>query len=182
MQRAGKAVNDLASRRLAIDDASGMTATQLRAKVRRLASRYGLGIVFIDYMQLLNDGGNQENRNQELSKISAGLKALARELDIPVFVLSQLSRGPAKAGATPQAHDLRDSGSLEQDADVVLLLHRPQQNAQAGKFEDGEEAQLIIAKQRNGPTGTIRLQWIGEQMRFGQLNESSDQPKQDGLL
>jgi replicative DNA helicase len=182
MRKVGAALNDIATRRLAIDDASGVTATQLKAKIRRLASRYGLGIVFIDYMQLLSDGDRAENRNQELSKISAGLKALARELDIPVIVLSQLSRGPAKAGATPQAHDLRDSGALEQDADVVMLLHRPQQNQDAGKFEDGEEAQLIIAKQRNGPTGTIRLQWIGEQMRFGQLAAEPVAPKQGALI
>lgn len=182
LQRAGKALGDISGRRFAIDDASGATATQLRAKVRRLASRHGLGIVFVDYMQLLHESGDQENRNQELSKISAGLKALARELDMPVFVLSQLSRQSAKENAVPQAHSLRDSGSLEQDADVVLLLHRPQQNATSGKFEDGEEAQLIIAKQRNGPTGMIRLQWIGAQMRFGQVADDTPAPKQEALL
>jgi len=165
MQRVGRSLNDVGLRRVAIDDASGVTATQLRAKVRRLASRHGLGIVFVDYMQLLYDGGTSENRNQELSKISAGLKSLARELDIPVFVLSQLSR--PKDGHAPQTHSLRDSGSLEQDADVVMLLHRPQQDA-SGAFLDGEAATLILAKQRNGPTGSIPLRWVGEQMRFGE--------------
>lgn len=167
-QRVGKSLNDLGALRMAIDDASGVTPTQLRSRVRRLASRHGLGIVFIDYMQLLRDGTAQENRNQELSLISASLKSLARELDIPIVVLSQLSRTSAKSGAAPQVHDLRDSGSLEQDADVVLLLHRPNQHDEVKRMQDGDPAQLIIAKQRNGPTGSIPLQWVGEQMRFGE--------------
>lgn len=167
-QRAGKSLNDLGALRIAIDDASGVTPAQLRSRVRRLASRHGLGIVFIDYMQLLRDGTAQENRNQELSLISASLKSLARELDIPIVVLSQLSRTSAKSGSAPQVHDLRDSGSLEQDADVVLLLHRPNQHDEVKRMQDGDPASLIIAKQRNGPTGSIALQWIGEQMRFGE--------------
>jgi replicative DNA helicase len=166
LRRTAAAMDRIAGLRLAIDDAVGATSTQLRAKVRRFAARYGLGVVFIDYMQLLHDGGKAENRNHELSKISAGLKGLARELDIPVFVLSQLSRDSAKGSRRPQLSDLRDSGSLEQDADVVLLLHRPGQHHEAGQARDDNEAELIIAKQRNGPTGPIKLQWIGEQMRF----------------
>lgn len=111
-QRAKHAKEQIAERRFAIDDATATTATQLRAKVRRFASRYGLGMVFVDYMQLLHESRDFENRNQELARISAGLKSLARELDIPVFVLSQLSRTPAKESGGPQAHHLRDSGCL----------------------------------------------------------------------
>jgi replicative DNA helicase len=178
-QRAGRAIESVAARRFAIDDASGSSATQLRAKARRFASRYGLGMLFIDYMQLVHEHGDTENRNQELSKISWGWKNLARELDIPVFVLSQLSRGSAKENRRPQVSDLRDSGSLEQDADVVLLLHRPQET---GKYQDGEEAEIIVGKQRNGPIGPVRLQWIGDQMRFGPLDVAAPEPEQGSLV
>lgn len=180
MKRAGEALNAIGARRLAIDDATGSSATQLRAKARRFASRYGLGMLFIDYMQLVHDTVDAENRNQELSKISWGWKSLARELDIPVFVLSQLSRGVTKDNRRPQVSDLRDSGSLEQDADLVLLLYRPHQG-ESGKFQDGEEAEIIVGKQRNGPIGPVRLQWIGEQMRFGPLEEQASEPTQERL-
>lgn len=176
MQRVGAALSRLAERRLAIDDSSGQTATALRGKVRRLAQRYGLGACFIDYMQLLRDGAGREaeNRTQELSAISAGLKDLARELDIPIIVLSQLSRDIEKHGSRrPRISDLRDSGSLEQDADVVLMLWRPKQHEENQHYSDGEPAELIVGKQRNGPTGIVKLQWRGEQMRFG---EQSDEP------
>lgn len=182
MDQVSRAMVAIAERRLAIDDATGLTGTQLRAKVRRLASRYGLDIVFIDYMQLLQDDSGAENRNLELSRISASLKGLARELDIPVFVLSQLARASARENRRPQASDLRDSGSLEQDADIVLLLHRPNQTDTA-RFEDDETAELIIAKQRNGPTGLVPLKWLGEQMRFGGVDEApASQPQQGALV
>lgn len=181
-RRAGDAINALALRRFAVDDASGSSATQLRAKARRLASRHGLGILFIDYMQLVHDGDHAaENRNQELSKISSGWKTLARELNIPLVVLSQLSRGSDKENRRPRMSDLRDSGSLEQDADVGLLLWRPQQG-ESGQFQAGEEAEVIVGKQRNGPIGPVRLQWIGAQMRFGDVHEDSTAPTQEALL
>jgi replicative DNA helicase len=180
--RAKWAKEQIEARRFAIDDATGVTATQLKAKVRRFASRHGLGIVFIDYMQLLHESGDFESRNQELARISAGLKSLARELDMPVFVLSQLSRESAKAGGVPQAHSLRDSGALEQDADVVLLLHRPNQHDEQKRMQDGDPAQLIIAKQRNGPTGSIKLQWIGEQMKFGEEAQAAPAAAQQGSM
>lgn len=182
-QRAQKAKADIQARRFAIDDATGATATQLKAKVRRFASRYGLGIVFVDYMQLLHESGDFESRNQELARISSGLKSLARELDIPVFVLSQLTRQNAREGTSPQAHNLRDSGALEADADVVLLLHRPNQHDEQKRLQDGDPAQLIIAKQRNGPTGSIQLQWIGEQMKFGEeASQTVRAPEQAAML
>lgn len=183
-QRVNEAMLDIARRKIAIDDAVGMSATQLRAKVRRFASRRGIGALFVDYMQLVYDQSiGAENRNQELAQISAGWKSLARELNIPVIVLSQLSRGNAKENRRPQVSDLRDSGALEQDADVAILLHRPQQNEHSGsKYQDGEEAEIIIGKQRNGPTGLIRLQWVGPQMRFAALEEKVDEPKQETLV
>jgi replicative DNA helicase len=165
LRQAGAAMESLGVRRFAIDDASGSTATQLRAKARRFASKYGLGMLFVDYMQLVHDTSVKgENRNQELSKISWGWKSLARDLNIPVFVLSQLSRNNDKENRRPKLSDLRDSGSLEQDADLVLLLYRPQQAD--GTFQDGEEAEIIIAKQRSGPIGPVKMQWVGQQMRF----------------
>lgn len=181
LRKASAAIESLGARRFAIDDASGSTATQLRAKARRFASRYGLGALFIDYMQLVHDTGNAENRNQELGKISAGWKSLARELNIPLIVLSQLSRSNDKENRRPKVSDLRDSGNLEQDADVVLLLWRPHQH-ESGKFQDGEEAEIIVGKQRNGPIGPVRMQWIGEQMRFGELAEEPAAPTQGALV
>jgi replicative DNA helicase len=168
-ERVGNALSRLGSKKLAIDDASGLTDAQLRARVRRFSSRYGLGIVFVDYLQLLT-GEKSENRNLEVSKMSRGLKGLAKDLNIPVVLLSQLNRDNEKTNRRPRLSDLRDSGSLEQDADVVLLLHRPQQHEDGEGYKDGEKAELIIAKQRNGPTGIIDLMWMGSQVRFGELD------------
>lgn len=170
MRRVGDALGRLSERRLAIDDASGQTAAGVRAKVRRLASRYQCGLVMVDYMQLLRTGQRSENRNQELSQISAGMKDLAKELNAPVVVLSQLSRDSEKnAGRRPAVWNLRDSGSLEADADLVILLHRPNQHEDGQRYSDGEPAELIIAKQRNGPTGVIPLQWQATTMRFADV-------------
>lgn len=176
--RVGQAINALSERLLAIDDSSGQTAPAIRGKVRRLAQRYGLGICFIDYIQLLRDSHGQahENRNQELAQISAGLKDLARDLNAPIVVLSQLARAPEKDNRRPRVSDLRDSGALEADADLVMLLHRPGQHDDGQRYQEGEEAQLLVAKQRNGPTGTIKLQWMADQMRFGESASDLSQP------
>jgi replicative DNA helicase len=166
-QRAvGEAMNRITQKHLAIDDASGITAMQLRSKIRRLASRHGLGIVFVDYLQLIQSAG--ENRALELGAISGALKALAKDLDIPVVVLSQLSREHVKANRPPTMADLRDSG-VEADADLILLLHRPKASETTQRYQDGEEAELLIAKQRNGPTGKVKLQWNGAQTRFTEV-------------
>lgn len=180
LKLAGDALNALSSYNIAIDDSTGTTATQLRAKARRFALRYGLGVLFIDYAQLMQDGEKAENRNLELGKISWGWKALARELNIPVFILSQLAGAPVKENKRPRPSDMRDSGTLHQDADVVLLLWRPQQSSD--DTQAGEEAELIIGKQRNGPLGPIRLNWIGEQMRFESLEEQPQEPSKQGSL
>lgn len=183
MQRVGEALSRLAERRLAIDDAGGQTIAGLCAKVRRLAHRYGLGIVFIDYLQLIQ--GAAENRTQEIAQISGRLVALAKELRIPVVVLSQLSREAAKGGpaAKPQLHNLRDSGAIEQDAHVVILIHRPNQQTESGRFEDGELADLILAKQRNGPANrTLPVMWHGPHMQFVDVDDRHHAPPQQGRL
>lgn len=170
MTRVGEALARLSERRLAIDDAGGQTIAGLCARVRRLAHRYGIGIVFIDYLQLIQ--GAAENRTQEIAQISGRLVALAKELQIPVVVLSQLSREAAKGGplSKPQLHNLRDSGAIEQDAHVVILIHRPNQQTESGRFQDGEAAELILAKQRNGPANrTLPVYWDGPSMRFADV-------------
>lgn len=154
----------IGERRLAIKDPSRQNLQGLCADIRRLAaSRSGLGIVFVDYMQLI-DGPKAENRTQEVSAISKRLKGLAMELRIPVVALAQLSRDAAKSNDRPQLHHLKESGSLEQDANVVLLLHRPQANE--ASYTDGEEAELIVAKNRGGKRGLINLAWRASLTRF----------------
>lgn len=167
MARVGDAMQRLSERRLAIDDAAGQSIAGLCAKIRRLALRYGTGMVFVDYLQLLH--GTGENRTQEITQISGRLKALAKDLNCPVVALSQLTRDSARQGAAtrPALHNLRDGGSIEQDADVVLMIHRPNKQADSSRFGDGEEVELILAKQRNGPAGVVReAVWHAASMRF----------------
>ncbi|MHC4344088.1 MAG: DnaB-like helicase C-terminal domain-containing protein, partial [Planctomycetota bacterium] len=143
-----------------IDDTSTLTPLELRAKCRRLKSLYDIRCVIVDYLQLMHLGsGRVESRQQEITTISRYLKALARELNIPVVVLSQLNRSPeGREGHTPRMSDLRESGSIEQDADVVVLLHREDYYHRGDKeWEANNKADLIIAKQRNGPTGSVEL-------------------------
>jgi replicative DNA helicase len=147
-----------------IDDSSTISLFELRAKARRLKMQRDIKAVFIDYMQLMEAPEvRREGRTQEISFISRGLKSLARELEVPVVVLSQLNRSPeGREGHRPRMSDLRESGSIEQDADVVLLLHRED-------YYDNKAppvAEVIIAKQRNGPTGTIQLTWDSKMTRF----------------
>lgn len=174
-----EAMTRIGERRLWIDDAGGQTPAGMRAKARQLAHRHGLRLLIIDYMQLMRDGEKHENRNQEISVISAGMKDLAKDLDIPIIVLSQLTRDADKQGGNrrPELWHLRDSGSLEQDADVVLMLHRPGQHADGERYKDGEEAEILIRKQRNGPTGLIKAQWVAEQMRFAE--RAPEQPARE---
>ena len=145
-----------------IDDSATGTVLEMKAKARRLkAEAQDLGLIIVDYMQLMSGGARKENRVQEVSEISRGLKALARELDLPVIALSQLSRAPEqRTDRRPQLSDLRESGSIEQDADLVMFLYRPEYY-QGPIDKDGNslegKAELIVAKQRNGPTGTVEL-------------------------
>ena len=153
---------------LYIDDSPNMTLVEIRAKCRRLKQRVGLKMVIIDYLQLMTSGKRVESRQQEVSEFSRALKLLAKELQVPVIALSQLNRGPEqRADKKPAISDLRESGSLEQDADMVILLHREsayeKDNPRAG------EADLIVAKHRNGPTRTVTVAFHGHYSRFADM-------------
>lgn len=162
-------IGPLTSAPIYIDDTPAITIRELRAKARRLQSREGdLGLILVDYLQLMGGSGNSENRQQEVSEISRSLKALARELNVPIIALSQLSRTVEQTkDKRPQLSHLRESGSLEQDADIVLFIHREEYYN-----EDTDRrgiADVIIAKHRNGPTGTVELAFQNELTRFDNL-------------
>lgn len=163
-----------------VDDTSSLSPLQFRAKARRLKSMHNIGCVIIDYLQLMHLGsGRVESRQQEITTISRYIKALARELNIPVIVLSQLNRAPeGREGHRPRMSDLRESGSIEQDADVIMLLHRENYYRRGEEnYEENDTAELIIAKQRNGPTGNIPLIFREEFTRFenaSRLREPKD--------
>jgi replicative DNA helicase len=155
---------------LYIDDSPNMTLVEIRAKCRRLADRVGLQMIVIDYIQLMTSGKKVESRQQEVSEFSRALKLLAKELEVPVIAISQLNRNSEKSeNKKPELSHLRESGSLEQDADVVVLLHREdiadKEHSRAG------EADLIVAKQRNGPTGTVVVNFLGQFSKFEDMKK-----------
>jgi replicative DNA helicase len=160
---------ELSEAQILIDDASTLTPLELRARARRLKSKHNIQCIVVDYLQLMHLGsGRAESRQQEITTISRYLKSLARELDLPVMVLSQLNRSPeGREGHRPRMSDLRESGSIEQDADVIMLLHREDyyHRGEDG-YEPNNTAELIIAKQRNGPTGTVKLTFMDKTTRF----------------
>jgi replicative DNA helicase len=161
----GKAAEDFKKAPLLIDDSSNLTIMELRAKARRIHARKKLGMVIVDYLQLLSGTDSRAPREQQVAEVSRGLKALAKELDVPVLVLSQLNRSSEKENRTPRLSDLRESGSIEQDADVVLMLSRPKDADE--KFQTAANAaDLIVAKQRNGPVGDLKLTFLQEITRF----------------
>ena len=169
-QRLAAAAGHLNTASIWIDDSPGNTVLEMRAKARRLMAESTFGLLVIDYMQLMSSHRTSESRTQEVSEISRGLKALARELEIPVIALSQLSRAPEqRTDRRPQLSDLRESGSIEQDADLVMFLYRPEYyfgpTDKDGTSVEGK-AELIIGKQRNGPTGTVDLYFHKEYTRF----------------
>jgi replicative DNA helicase len=154
-----------------IDDTPSVTLFEMMSKCRRLKIEKGLDLIVVDYLQLMSDGGRTDNRQQEISNISRGLKALARELDCPVLALSQLSRAPElRNDHRPVMSDLRESGAIEQDADVVMMLYRDE-------YYNKEESErkgitdVIITKQRNGPVGTVELAWIGQYTKYGNIQK-----------
>jgi len=153
-----------------IDDSSSLTPLEMRGKSRRLKSQYDIKCVIVDYLQLMSLGGSRrtESRQQEITAISRHLKAMARELNIPVIVLSQLNRSPeSREDHRPRMSDLRESGSIEQDADVVIMLHREDYyKRNETDYEPNQTAELIIAKQRNGPTGMVKLRFEDKYTRF----------------
>ena len=168
-ERISAAIGELASAQLFIDDTAGTTALEMRAKSRRLKLEQGLDLIVVDYLQLMRSRGQFENRNQEISDISRSLKELAKELHVPVIAVSQLSRAPEQRGGDrrPQLSDLRESGAIEQDADVVMFIYR--EEVYKPTEENRGRAQVIIAKQRNGPIGTIDLAFIREYTKFEEI-------------
>jgi replicative DNA helicase len=160
----------LAEAPLWIDDAGSSTVVEMGAKLRRLKRDKGLSLVVVDYLQLVSARGRFGNRNEEVSSITRGLKGLAKELKVPVLVLSQLTRAPEREDREPRLADLRESGAIEQDADVVMFIHRPNffKKSSEVSLEERGETELIIAKQRNGPTDTVRFVFQGGFTRFEQ--------------
>jgi replicative DNA helicase len=165
------ALERLSEAQLFIDDTAGIGVLEMRAKARRLQAEHGLHVLAIDYVQLMTGRGRFENRTLELASISRSLKGLAKELSVPIILLSQLSRAPeARSDKRPQLSDLRESGALEQDADVVALIFREEMYKLGDEpSENDGVAEIILAKQRNGPTGTIKLAFLREQTRFANL-------------
>jgi len=172
------AAGHLAEAPLYIDDTGGMNVLELRAKARRLSAEVDLGLIVVDYLQLLSGGGTgsrSENRQQEISEISRSLKALAKELKVPVLALSQLSRAvEARTDHRPMLSDLRESGAIEQDADVVCFVYREEHYKRTDENEGMGE--IIIGKQRNGPVGVVKIAFIGEYTRFENLSREQEEP------
>ncbi|MDW8307890.1 MAG: replicative DNA helicase [Verrucomicrobiales bacterium] len=174
------ATDQLVSAPLFIDDTAGLSILQLRARARRLAQQHGIKLFVIDYLQLLHSTSRraQENRQQEIAEISGGIKALAKELNVPVIVLSQLNRELERdKNRRPRLSDLRESGAIEQDADVVGLLYKPSSGEDDEGLEeaDGVPVNLLIAKQRNGPTGDVNLTFLKPFTRFESVSKVSDE-------
>ena len=170
------AAGQLAKAPIYIDDTPAMSVLEMRSKSRRLKTEADVGLIIIDYLQLVRGFGDAENRQQEISQISRALKALAKELEVPVVALSQLSRAVESRGGDrrPVLSDLRESGAIEQDADVVKFIYRPE------VYERSEDnrgrAELIIGKQRNGPIGTVDLTFISEYTRFESMSRLPEEP------
>ena len=164
-----KVLGLLQEAQLFIDDTPNLTPLELRARARRLKSRHGLGLVLVDYLQLMKGSGQTENRVNEISEISRSLKGLAKELDVPVVALSQLNRSlEQRPNKRPVMSDLRESGAIEQDADLILFIYRDEVYNEDSP--DKGTAEVIIAKQRNGPIGTVRLAFLGRYTRFEDLS------------
>lgn len=172
--RISRTAHKLSQSPIYIDDSPGQTVLEIRAKARRLKAEKNVGLIIIDYLQLMSSSAKMDSREREISTISRSLKALAKELNVPVIALSQLNRAvETRTDKRPQLSDLRESGSIEQDADVVIFLNRPEYYG-ITQFADGEStegiAEIIVGKQRNGPTGDIRLKFIKEFARFENLD------------
>ena len=161
----GQAAEEFKKTPILVDDSSSLTIMEMRAKARRIYARKKLGLIIVDYLQLINGTDPRAPREQQVAEVSRGLKAMAKELDLPVIVLSQLNRSSEKDNRTPRLSDLRESGSIEQDADVVIMLSRPKDADE--KFQTAANAvDLIVAKQRNGPVGDLKLTFLQEITRF----------------
>ena len=180
--RLTRAAGILHDSKIFIDDSPAISILELRSKCRRLKSEHDIGLIIIDYLQLMRGGANPESRQQEISEISRSLKALAKELGVPVIALSQLNRELEKrADKRPMMSDLRESGAIEQDADVIMFVYREAVYCEHCRKRDNSctqnhdrSAELIIGKQRNGAIGTVNLAFFGEHTRFENLSERSD--------
>lgn len=167
--RLAQAMGKLAESKVYIDDTAAIGVLEMRAKCRRLMAEHGLSLVVIDYIQLMQGRGRFESRQQEIASISRSIKGLAKELNVPIVALSQLSRAPESRGGDhrPQLSDLRESGALEQDADLVLFIYRPEvYDKEETRPEEQGVAEIIVGKQRNGPIGTVRLTFIHQHTKF----------------
>jgi len=174
--RLTRACDQLSRASIYIDDTPGLTVLEMKSKARRLQQRHGIDLVIIDYMQLMSGSARAENRQQEISQISRSLKAMAKDLDVPVLALSQLSRAvEARSDHKPMLSDLRESGSIEQDADVVMFIYR-EEYYKPDDEDARNKATVIIGKQRNGPTGEFDLHFHKEFTRFSDLAPSQQEP------
>lgn len=172
-QKIARALGPMSEAPIYIDDTPGITVMDIRSKCRRLKLEKNLGLIVIDYLQLMQGRGRSENRQQEVSEISRSLKILAKEINVPVVVMSQLSRGPeSRTDHRPMLSDLRESGAIEQDADIVMFLYRD--DYYNPETEKKNIAEVIIAKHRNGSTGTIELRWFGEYTKFANLKKDEN--------
>ena len=175
-----RAVGMLSEAPIFIDDTPAISVLEMRAKVRRLAAQHDIGLIIVDYLQLMQGRGRIENRTQEISEISRSLKALAKEHNVPVIALSQLNRGlEGRTDKRPMMSDLRESGAIEQDADVICFIYRDEVYNKSEDNPDIGIAEVIIGKQRNGPTGSVRLTFIKE---FTMFENMSHFEEQEGLM
>lgn len=172
MTKIAHSLKDIITAPVYIDDTPGITVAEIRAKCRRLKMEKGLGLVVIDYLQLMQGRGRGDSRTQEVSEMSRSLKIMAKELDVPVITLSQLNRASEKLARRPMLSDLRESGSIEQDADIVIMLCR-QQNEEGEEENAGNIVECILAKNRAGECGIINLAWRGEYTKFMNLDSRS---------
>lgn len=178
-----KAKEQLSNSRIYIDDSAMITPNEVLSKCRRLKRKSGLDFIMIDYVQLMTPAKSRksDNRQQEITEISRTLKILAKEINVPVLALSQLSRAVEAENRRPQLADLRESGAIEQDADIVLFIHRPDKKASEKDLAEGKVkpnvAEIIIAKHRNGPTGVVKLYFKGECTKFLNINEDTEDPE-----
>ena len=173
-------MGSLAEAPIYLDDTPSMSVLEVRAKARRLKAEHDIGLIIVDYLQLMTGPKGSESRQQEISQISRSLKALSKEIDVPVIGLSQLSRAvESRSDRRPQLSDLRESGAIEQDADVVIFLYRPWVYSQ--EDDDRGKAEIIVAKQRNGPTGIVEATFIDRFARFENLSTFAELEAESSL-
>jgi replicative DNA helicase len=169
-----KGAERLFEARIFIDDTPAISVLEMRAKARRLKAEHGIGMIVVDYLQLMRGGASSESRQQEISEISRSLKALAKELSVPVVALSQLNRGlENRNDKRPIMSDLRESGAIEQDADIIMFVYRDEVYNKDNPDVKGR-AEIIIGKQRNGPIGTVELTFLGEYTKFENYAKRQD--------